>query len=1543
MLNKFRLLKLLFAFSLFFLLVPLASAGTCTIFGNVTQTQSDLNGCAGGTLDDLVVNESVTLTLSEAITVVNSVTVNGTINHVAEDADGVNITATTLTVAASGSIDTDEKGCPSSESPNSSTNICANGGTSQGYGEGGYAYNAGGGAGHGGRGSNSAASGIRGYEYGSALNPVLSGSGGGESLDSIGGKGGGLVRLSISGTLTNSGAISANGGVGTITGDHTGGGGSGGSINVSTLVLAGSGDFEAIGGNGIDTTQDSGAGGGGRIKITTGSLSGISTPLTDLEGMVNVSGGVGYGTVALGSNGSAIIIDDAVDTTNHTDATVYIYDGFDFISGEENGSSEFEFANMYIYGTTATTDDVALGIESSDANITIQDGGVLEMSNVDITCTSVTTLDFTVGSSTGTFDLNNRSASDATTLSCSGTDVTFTVASSLTTTIDNFTSSSGTIEFDVPDATYIFTDGNITATDAEVAAGIEFSDDISLEMGTNSGNNTAFSGNSTLTLDAFTVYSGSSWAATELGCPNTESPDGSNVCDAANSGDGAYGYNGGGGGSHGGLGTAAESGGGPGSTYGSNTDPVLFGSGGGNSNYATGGLGGGLLYFTVGGTFTHNGTMTVNGGLTGSGAAAGGGGSGGSIFAVVGTFAGSGTFVSNGGAATQTQGYLDSGAGGGGRISVQYGSTGVGDITTLMTVSGGAGIGDVSAGAVGTKSSTQVVSLTSSTITDSSGYTNDTTPEITLVEGGATPTHVAFSCNNSDWSTWLTYPDDDVVNDVDGPEFNITSGATNCTATEELKTIYAKIKDGSSESVVRSDTTTYDVTAPSVSNVSSTKDNGTYGASIVIPVTVQFNETVNVGGTPKIQLDFDGTDRGVGFSSGTGTDTLTFNYTTVNGDNKTDLDYTGTDALSLNGGTITDTAGNTATLTLATPGEANSLGANKEINVSTNQDPTAATVTPAMTTDGTGDVTITFIMDDPDDDDTLQAKIEYSDDGGSTWNDPDIGEDDTDTTATYGDPDIDNDAATYQVGQSGAYITSSSGANTVSIVWEAATDVASSTDITDAQIRVTPYDGTAAGTVSTSSDFILDVVDPTGLTALTNLDANIASVTLTWTAPTETNFDHYEIWYGDSQSDVQNRTGTATEWDDSDDGDLSTKATTSTTITTDPRNKYFKIWAVDGPGNIETVDDILVTISGGSSSLDIGIPTNLSVTDNPGGGVILTWEDPTDDDSAYINIHRGISPYPVDGTSMVSVVTGTESYIDTDPNEGDTVTYMLRAANGGHLGDLTEGVTFRVGSTYMSFDDTDTGGSSGGGGGGGGSSSDDDDDGEEDEEDEEEYEDCIIEDDDGESLEDLGLDTPDHWSEGYLKHLGEDDRIVAAAVETVSFFELLTEILTGPNEGMNRGKALELLLVLGGYDVTKSIVNTFTDVTADHVRGYMIEFAAEHNLINGYPDNTFQPENTVNRVEALKMSAYFFGLEAPELYGDDLLDFYYIDEEPFTDVDFTAWYAPYLIFAYSNGVVSGYGDGTFGPANNVTFAEFVKIATLMRDVDNAVELSSCLE
>jgi large repetitive protein len=136
-----------------------------------------------------------------------------------------------------------------------------------------------------------------------------------------------------------------------------------------------------------------------------------------------------------------------------------------------------------------------------------------------------------------------------------------------------------------------------------------------------------------------------------------------------------------------------------------------------------------------------------------------------------------------------------------------------------------------------------------------------------------------------------------------------------------------------------------DTVVPTVSTVSSTTTNGSYGIGTVIPITVTFNEAVTVTGTPQLTLSTGSpTTTVISYASGSGGSTLTFNYTVVAGNASADLDYASVSALALNGGTIKDSAGNNATLALATPGASGSLGSNKNLVI----DGTAPTVSSAV-------------------------------------------------------------------------------------------------------------------------------------------------------------------------------------------------------------------------------------------------------------------------------------------------------------------------------------------------------------------------------------------------------------------------------------------------------------------------------------------------------------------------------------------------------------------------------------------------------------------
>jgi hypothetical protein len=156
----------------------------------------------------------------------------------------------------------------------------------------------GGGGGYAGYGGSSAFGSAGGTSYGSISGPTDSGSGGGSgngtSTNNLGGSGGGALQLTVSGTLSCDGKISADGLVGI---GHWSGGGSGGSIWLTVGKLTGGGIISANGGAG--DSPYGGGGGGGRIAISFSTNQ--FTGGTFARGGIGATAG-GAGTIYLRTN-----------------------------------------------------------------------------------------------------------------------------------------------------------------------------------------------------------------------------------------------------------------------------------------------------------------------------------------------------------------------------------------------------------------------------------------------------------------------------------------------------------------------------------------------------------------------------------------------------------------------------------------------------------------------------------------------------------------------------------------------------------------------------------------------------------------------------------------------------------------------------------------------------------------------------------------------------------------------------------------------------------------------------------------------------------------------------------------------------------------------------------------------------------------------------------------------------------------------------------------------------------------------------------------
>jgi len=147
----------------------------------------------------------------------------------------------------------------------------------------------------------------------------------------------------------------------------------------------------------------------------------------------------------------------------------------------------------------------------------------------------------------------------------------------------------------------------------------------------------------------------------------------------------------------------------------------------------------------------------------------------------------------------------------------------------------------------------------------------------------------------------------------------------------------------------------------SVISVASTAANGIYKVGEEIVITVGFNKAVTVTGTPRLALKLGATDRTVDYSSGSGTNTLSFSYIVQPGDACSDLDYASTGALSINDSASIQADGANVSLILPTPSSAGSLGDNKDIVIDGVAPTANITVTnTALKAGDTSTVTITF-------------------------------------------------------------------------------------------------------------------------------------------------------------------------------------------------------------------------------------------------------------------------------------------------------------------------------------------------------------------------------------------------------------------------------------------------------------------------------------------------------------------------------------------------------------------------------------------------------
>lgn len=105
-------------------------------------------------------------------------------------------------------------------------------------------------------------------------------------------------------------------------------------------------------------------------------------------------------------------------------------------------------------------------------------------------------------------------------------------------------------------------------------------------------------------------------------------------------------------------------------------------------------------------------------------------------------------------------------------------------------------------------------------------------------------------------------------------------------------------------------------------------------------------------------------------------------------------------------------------------------------------------------------------------------------------------------------------------------------------------------------------------------------------------------------------------------------------------------------------------------------------------------------------------------------------------------------------------------------------------------------------------------------------------------------------------------------------------------------------------------VNSFPDVNADDWFNVTVSSLANMNVISGYEDGTFRPNEPITRAELAAMAGRFY----------EAFDAEY-EEGTFLDVEGDEWFADAIAAAAELGILGGYPDGTVRPNNNITRAE----------------------
>ena len=140
-----------------------------------------------------------------------------------------------------------------------------------------------------------------------------------------------------------------------------------------------------------------------------------------------------------------------------------------------------------------------------------------------------------------------------------------------------------------------------------------------------------------------------------------------------------------------------------------------------------------------------------------------------------------------------------------------------------------------------------------------------------------------------------------------------------------------------------------------------------------------------------------------------------------------------------------------------------------------------------------------------------------------------------------------------------------------------------------------------------------------------------------------------------------------------------------------------------------------------------------------------------------------------------------------------------------------------------------------------------------------------------------------------------------------------------PDNDMTRAEASAIFARLIAEEKGETIKGSsnFTDVSSKDWHKDYIGYASKYDIIKGYTDGTFRPDDPVTRAEFVSMAIRYHKL------FNEVKDVNYTVK--YTDVSTNYWAYKDIAIAKNIGWLNGYADGTFKGDNNITRAEVVTV------------------